>query len=563
MPQSSSAKVGKKRGPRSRSGCWTCRIRRVKCDEARPICKRCSSTGRTCDGYELQPIEVREAARGTERQLRAKETGVSSEPNLVLTYQPRVAPYMSTTEAQSFDFFWRQTSQETPGFYKTELWGRLIPQLCNSEPAIRHATIAVGAMHAKFMGTSPSLRVQTFGILEGRHAFAIQQYVKALALLKDRLSNSSSSGNAEIALTCCLLFICLEMLQGNRVGAVEHLRTGLRVVAGIPSQVRLDYNTGERSLVMRPKADRLLDQLTTLFGRLNLEIVAFCERAPAIRLALETDMLVPTPPPSVLIVFSNLEEARASLDVLRNRALWVTGELLNRSKSKIKANTNCWAVQRCLEYAASRTVDLSEDLALAKELRDVQRDITLWLGAFRSYIASQEATPPAMFLEIRHFCVLFQAMTCQQTTEIVCDRFNDYFKRIVSLAAKIGSTQPLTFTIEAGVIPSLYLIALKCRMPEVRRQAISLLHHGTFQEGMWEGKLIAKFVEQAADWEEALAGASSAGPIASSAHIPEHARFCDVVLAATPEPGRGKIVCARYLHESSQEVAVFEKTFDI
>ena len=27
------------------------RIRRIKCDEARPACERCLSTGRTCDGY--------------------------------------------------------------------------------------------------------------------------------------------------------------------------------------------------------------------------------------------------------------------------------------------------------------------------------------------------------------------------------------------------------------------------------------------------------------------------------------------------------------------------------
>ncbi|KAK6517200.1 hypothetical protein TWF506_007074 [Arthrobotrys conoides] len=33
---------------RTRSGCFTCRARRVKCDEARPICERCSKGGRKC-----------------------------------------------------------------------------------------------------------------------------------------------------------------------------------------------------------------------------------------------------------------------------------------------------------------------------------------------------------------------------------------------------------------------------------------------------------------------------------------------------------------------------------
>jgi hypothetical protein len=31
------------------------RIRRVKCDETKPECERCTSTGRKCDGYLTQP----------------------------------------------------------------------------------------------------------------------------------------------------------------------------------------------------------------------------------------------------------------------------------------------------------------------------------------------------------------------------------------------------------------------------------------------------------------------------------------------------------------------------
>lgn len=35
--------------PRSRTGCWTCRTRKVKCDEGRPICGQCSRLGHVCD----------------------------------------------------------------------------------------------------------------------------------------------------------------------------------------------------------------------------------------------------------------------------------------------------------------------------------------------------------------------------------------------------------------------------------------------------------------------------------------------------------------------------------
>lgn len=35
--------------PRSRTGCWTCRTRKVKCDEGRPVCGQCARLGHSCD----------------------------------------------------------------------------------------------------------------------------------------------------------------------------------------------------------------------------------------------------------------------------------------------------------------------------------------------------------------------------------------------------------------------------------------------------------------------------------------------------------------------------------
>ncbi|OJD40637.1 c6 zinc finger domain protein [Diplodia corticola] len=41
-------------GPRSRQGCWTCREKKVKCDEGRPVCQRCVRLRRQCD-YRPRP----------------------------------------------------------------------------------------------------------------------------------------------------------------------------------------------------------------------------------------------------------------------------------------------------------------------------------------------------------------------------------------------------------------------------------------------------------------------------------------------------------------------------
>lgn len=44
---------------RTRSGCFTCRARRVKCDESRPVCERCRKGGRGC----LYPSPITSSSR--------------------------------------------------------------------------------------------------------------------------------------------------------------------------------------------------------------------------------------------------------------------------------------------------------------------------------------------------------------------------------------------------------------------------------------------------------------------------------------------------------------------
>ncbi|KAJ3494893.1 hypothetical protein NLG97_g3777 [Lecanicillium saksenae] len=53
----SSAPASRKRrwATRARTGCLTCRARHVKCDEARPVCRRCQVGHHGCRGYDLPP----------------------------------------------------------------------------------------------------------------------------------------------------------------------------------------------------------------------------------------------------------------------------------------------------------------------------------------------------------------------------------------------------------------------------------------------------------------------------------------------------------------------------
>ncbi|KAL8298386.1 hypothetical protein RB600_003080 [Gaeumannomyces tritici] len=50
---------GSKKGPikkRTKTGCMTCRRRRIKCDEAKPTCNNCIKSKRNCDGYNTRVV---------------------------------------------------------------------------------------------------------------------------------------------------------------------------------------------------------------------------------------------------------------------------------------------------------------------------------------------------------------------------------------------------------------------------------------------------------------------------------------------------------------------------
>ncbi|KAJ5179711.1 hypothetical protein N7492_002921 [Penicillium capsulatum] len=39
---------------RSHKGCWTCKRKRIQCDETRPGCHKCTARGLACEGYEIR-----------------------------------------------------------------------------------------------------------------------------------------------------------------------------------------------------------------------------------------------------------------------------------------------------------------------------------------------------------------------------------------------------------------------------------------------------------------------------------------------------------------------------
>lgn len=87
----------------------------------------------------------------------------------------------SDLERRSFDFFCKQIVVVLSGIFDPSFWTRLVLQAAHHEPAIRHAVVALGALHESSEVRS---RVEP-------SIFAMQQYGKAIGCLVKLLQKKS------------------------------------------------------------------------------------------------------------------------------------------------------------------------------------------------------------------------------------------------------------------------------------------------------------------------------------------------------------------------------------
>ncbi|PSR90292.1 hypothetical protein BD289DRAFT_221329 [Coniella lustricola] len=177
---------------RAKTGCITCKIRRVKCDETRPSCNRCTQSKRVCDGYLSEPGEATAAAAAAgppgrpgplvDRRRYGATTAVDggtaitnrkplSRRALALAIRQVQAvgpaarvltpsPYLENDVA-CFDFFrLRLTAvpadpkqaqlSSVQGQSAHNFWNYTLLQVAHAEPAVWHAVAALGALYRQW-----------------------------------------------------------------------------------------------------------------------------------------------------------------------------------------------------------------------------------------------------------------------------------------------------------------------------------------------------------------------------------------------------------------------------
>lgn len=111
-------------------------------------------------------------------------------------------------ERRSFSFFQDRTAPQLAGLFESQFWDCLLPLSANYQPAIRHAVVALAALHERFENNDNSVLSSNYDIAQG--GFALQQYNRAIGCLIKPVKDGGDQ-SLDVALIASILFACFEV----------------------------------------------------------------------------------------------------------------------------------------------------------------------------------------------------------------------------------------------------------------------------------------------------------------------------------------------------------------
>jgi hypothetical protein len=226
----------KRSAPKTRTGCVTCKKRRVKCGEEKPHCLRCRKAGRICDGYQVPKAWLFEpcsssvisilSIESSDRSSGGKSVSDPSTPTSTaqsrqstrLRLPPHIQPsFGAQAETQALQYYIERTSNIASKWESGSFWCQRLPQLSWSHQALKHCLLALASVSsARFNqdGLAPIL------------GNPLVPYCRAINLLSTGIAPVGDTSNLQLMLAASCALWTFEILRGRRDTALIHLNAG-------------------------------------------------------------------------------------------------------------------------------------------------------------------------------------------------------------------------------------------------------------------------------------------------------------------------------------------------
>jgi hypothetical protein len=361
-----------------------------------------------------------------------------------------------------------------------EFWSRTTLQIAHSEPAVRHALIALAYLHSTQDGSIKHARSRFASQHES--SFLLSHYNKSVRALVDRIGEPDYSH--EIGLVTCLVFVCMEFLRGNYHTAFTHLTNGLKIIFGYQEQTGNDTSSSSSSppSAISETSSYKSSLATTALIEDELKPMFVRAMANAMMYGVRIEDTVTIPSPSLQhyqgLCFVNIRTIQMSAHQLHNQSI-----LQIRNISKRLHDTP--AIPFTLEELSKQACVLSCQRA--------------WYTALQNFRDTHQL-PKSDELVISVLLTQYHAINiwtvcALEARQTAFDNHLDAFKvmvrhaRLVLDSLELKPTQcAARFTFEISIIPTLYFVVTRCRCPITRREAIALLARNPPREGLWDAE---------------------------------------------------------------------------
>ncbi|KAK1997653.1 hypothetical protein LX36DRAFT_681571 [Colletotrichum falcatum] len=475
--------------PKVRSGCVTCKVRRVKCDERKPTCSRCEKADVECDGYIKEAVAPKRTTEQQQIIAAAQESSRKLLPRPDVPGQQGSAPILAARlpispsfiqfdqkDVPYFDLFRYQLIRDLGGSCQADFWSRIVLNEMTRDPK-RYGGVPPSALRP--WGTpKPPLT----GFLNRHHKAALLHHVKAVAIYRKRIQQSSSDTSPRTIIIMTLLLVAFEFIQGNMKNIDSLMGTGMRL---LETKITLlhglqpgeDFEVGKNyvsSRLRRCAPDDEMEDIEHLLPCLCL-MAGFTHFFTSHRnsvLLMNSSPKLQLPKPGVT-------------GLAKLQALW--GQFFTRTVVHLMRT-----VHDLLNY------NLMDMLKAAEEQEKFVEYLGMWKGVLEAYLSDPRLDADARrtldSMQI-HRLLIHIVMSCSlDRSEMMYDMFGLEFRelldRIVRYLRDPGPISKVCFTFSEGLTSPLAIIIAKCRDHNLRMEGIHVLKNLSWRENAWDSQAL-------------------------------------------------------------------------
>lgn len=393
------------------------------------------------------------------------------------------------------------TSRSISGDFDASFWSVTVLQISQSEPAVRYAILAVSSLH-EALGARAVTQLPDRPVSRSTtQSFALQQYNKAISRLLAQMSDPLTKPLA--SLLTCVLFVCIEYMQGKDSESLIHLEQGRQLLA------RLDHHS------KNPEMQCIVQHIVPLYTRLSLTSFLFGGSPVPIPDSLKSNSHIPD-------FFHTLDSMRHCMHEFMEQAFRFT------QKARPAKNSSDFVSRETM-----RLLEIEQDRLLSRLSR-----LNVAFSLFRASTSQPGPERAILVLQIYLHAQHIWISTALSSSEVAYDDFLSSFAAIVPLAAAYFHSETFThrraagldqsftlpspntprfhpapdhisvaytsnFSFETHIIPPLYYVATKCRHPLIRRSALQLLNRSpSRRENLWRASVMGALAGHIVSVEE-------------------------------------------------------------